>query len=49
MIKKIYQKPTTKVVILQRQPHLLSMSNVTTSGADGLNYDDDGGNQEFAW
>ena len=54
MIKKEYLKPTTKVVQLQYQSHILT-SSLTSIKSTGLNtendltFDDDGGDQEDAW
>ncbi len=49
MKKKDYIQPTMIVVKIKMQGHLL-IDSVTTSGADGLDgYDDNGGNQEYAW
>lgn len=50
MIKKDYQKPTVKVVKLQHQNHLLTVSSTSTTGLDrNLDYDSNGGDQEDAW
>lgn len=50
---KKYIKPAMTVVQLQQQSHLLSGSdrNVSTNldGWDKEGYDDNGGNQGFAW
>ena len=53
MIKKDYQKPTVKVVKLQHQCQILAGSlQKTNTNLDGWNeegYDENGGDQKYAW
>ena len=54
MKKKIYIQPNIKVVALQHQSHILSVSNIHTTNSSGyddieLYYDKNGGNQGYAW
>ena len=51
MIKKAYEQPTMKVMkIQQTQLICASVNDVTTNGLDDdLDYDNNGGDQGYAW
>ena len=53
MKKKIYIQPNIKVVALQHQSHILSVSNIHATNSSGddidLGYDRNGGDQGYAW
>lgn len=51
MIKKAYEQPTMKVMkIQQTQLICASLTGVTTNGLDDdLGYDNNGGDQGYAW
>ena len=50
-MKKDYIQPTMNVVKIKMQGHLLELSgtNATGLGDDHLDYESEGGNQEYAW
>jgi len=52
MTKKAYIQPSFRIVHLQHQHQLLSVSGVTTTSSSDdvdLDYDKNGGNQGNAW
>lgn len=57
MIKKEYMMPTMQVIQFMHQSHILagSLQSVKTTGLDeedeeeSLEYDNNGGNQGYAW